>query len=548
MDVTPLAASEPSPNHLLEHRPEARTVRVEDLLDEVKRGRIRVPEFQRLFRWDRENARELLDSIYLGFPIGTLLLWETSAEAQQISFGPIDIVAPPRSDAWWVVDGQQRVGSLVRVLLAPHPSIDEFALYFDLDGSKLVPASAIAKSPENDPSRWLPLAVVQDSEQLFHWMLEQHPKPARRDLAIRVGKRIREYEIPTYIVHTDNEETLRQIFGRTNNGGKPLKPDEVFDALHSARSSNKPSRISDIVDDLRSLGFGQVEAKILYRLLRVLAGADVTERGGRGGLRLSGEEARAAYASTAAAAKAVVQFLRTDVGIPHYSLLPYKQPLVTLGKFFHHHPSPSPRSRQLLARWLWRGALNGAHRGDTVSTRRALDQIDGDDEERSVQRMLKQVDLEPAVWPSAMDAFNFRFAHGKLQTLALASMNPMDLFGGGRIEPALIFDDPSGELPLPDIVASASGTWAHSVANRLLHARRSGLRRALAFTVDADVLASHAVSGEAHSALISGDVERFLELRARAIDAHFREFFARKAQWHETDRPSVAALVISDDD
>lgn len=548
MNILSQNVSDASTVHLLERRPEARTVRVEDLLAEVGRGRIRVPEFQRLFRWERDNARELLDSIYRGYPIGTLLLWETSADAQKVSFGPIDIVASQRSDAWWVVDGQQRVGSLTRVLLAPHPSNDEFALYFDLDKSEFKLVSAIAKAQQQDPSRWLPLAVVQDSEKLFHWMLEEQPKTERRDLAIRVGKRIREYEIPAYIVHTDNENTLREIFGRTNNGGKPLKPHEVFDALHSARSLSNPSRISDIVDSLHGLGFGQVETKILYRLLRVLTGADVTERGERGGLRLTGDKAQTAYSSTAEAAKAVVQFLQAEVGIPHYSLLPYKQPFVTLGKFFHHYPFPSSRSKQLLARWLWRGAINGAHRGDTVSTRRALDQIDGSNEEQSVQRMLKQVDAMPATQPSAVEAFNFRFAHGKLQALALVALEPVDIFSEEKMDPASIFDVDSDGLPLPDIIASADGVLAHSIANRLLHVRKPGLRRALIANSTPHSRASHGISEEAYTALEGGLVNEFLRLRAITLSEHFKKFFEYKAQWKETDRPSMPALVVLDDD
>lgn len=533
---------------LLERRPEARAVRVEDLLGEIRRGRIRVPDFQRVFRWGREDAKGLMDSIYRGYPIGTLLLWETGAEAQSVHFGPLEVAAPSRADAWWVVDGQQRVVSLARVLLAPHPSTDEFALYFDLDESVFIVATTAMRQRQDDPSRWLPMAVVQDSEQLFRWMLDEQPPPERRERAIRVGKRIREYELPAYIVHTNSEATLREIFGRINNSGKQLQSNEVFDALHGARSTSKPSRISDIVEDLQGLGFGRVEEKILYRLLRVLTGADVTGRGERGILRLSDAEAQMAYARTAAAAKAVVQFLKHDVGIPHYSLLPYKQPLVTLGKFFHHYPSPTARSRLLLARWLWRGALNGAHRGDTVSTRRALDQIVEGDEEFSVQRMLKNVASEPIEWPSVSEPFNFRFAHGKLQALALAALGPLDIVSEEQLNPAEVFDVPSDEIPLPDIVTGSHSGGGHSVANRLLHVRIPGLRRALTAVQNEKVLASHAISSEAHLALIGGDTERFLRLRAGALETHFRAFFERRAQWRDTDRPSVPALVVADED
>lgn len=307
-------------------------------------------------KWQRDDARDLLDSIYRGYPIGTLLLWETKADPQEIRFGSLSLAVPARSDAWWVVDGQQRVVSLARVLLTPHPSEDDFALHFDLDEGKFV-LGLNAKVRTGDLSRWLPLTVVLDSEQLIHWLLEQKPAPDRRDMAIRVGKRIREYDVPAYIVHTDSEVTLREIFERSNNSGRPLEAAEVFDALHGARSANYPASIVDIARDLEALHFGHVEQKILYRLLRVLSGADVTDRSGRGVLRLSDDEARKAYAATAGAVRSVILFLKRDVGIAHYDLLPYKLPLVTLGKFFHHHPVPRARSRELLIRWLWRLSL-----------------------------------------------------------------------------------------------------------------------------------------------------------------------------------------------
>lgn len=545
--------SHPNP---LERRPEARAIRVEDLLAEVKRGRIRIPAFQRALRWENEDARKLLDSIYRGYPIGTLLLWETNAQAEDLHFGSLTIEAPLRPDAWWVVDGQQRVVSLIRVLLTTHPSTDEFSLYFDLDAranSEDSPEFTLATAVKNlkeDPARWLPLAVVLDSEQLFQWMLDQRPEGHRREQAVRVGKRIREYDIPTYVVHTDSEETLREIFGRVNSSGKQLKAVEVFDALHGARAVNRPATVRDIVEELRELSFGTVEQKILYRLLRVLTGADVTDRGGKGVLRLSDEEARKAYADTAVAAKQVIQFLKLDVGIVHYDLLPYKQPLVTLGKFFHHHPTPLPRSRELLARWLWRGALNGAHRGDTVSTRRALDQIDQFDEEKSVQRMLTQVANIPNETPSAKEPFNFRFAYGKLQTLALIELMPRDLGTGTPLAIPKLFERTEGEeeAPIPEITFSASNGLERSAANRLLHPKKIGMRQLLSNCLDKSTLKSHAVTPEAHEALRNGDVQAFLQLRAATLDKHFNKFFAHRARWEDTDRPSVSSLAITEED
>ena len=311
----------------LERRPEARAFKIEALLAEVRLGRMRIPSFQRRLNWEREDVCKLFDSLYRGYPVGTLLFWETTAEPGEMNFGSVTISASKRNDALWVVDGQQRIVSLTRVMLASEPDTDEFALYFDLDDAKFIPAPSPAKRSE-DPSRWLPMTEVLDSERLFQWLLEQAPgSKTRRDRAIQLGKSIREYDIPAYLLRTRNENILREVFERINSSGKKLEALEIFDALHGARSQTKPATIPQIVSELETYGFGRVEEKILYRLLRVLQGSDVSESGRP--LRLADDKAaETAYLETTQTAASAIQFLKRDGCIPYYELLPYKQPII----------------------------------------------------------------------------------------------------------------------------------------------------------------------------------------------------------------------------
>ncbi|HEY0834113.1 MAG TPA: DUF262 domain-containing protein [Azospirillum sp.] len=532
----------------LERRPEARAYRVEDLLGELRRGRMRIPSFQRGLRWERDDAAKLLDSLWRGYPIGTLLFWETSAEAGEVTFGTVRVGGGARTDALWVVDGQQRLMSLARVLLAPEPDRDKFALYFDLDELKFV---APPKDRAVDPSRYLPMTEVLESERLMQWVFRHTvDRPERRERAFTVGKRIREYEIPAYLVRTEREQTLREIFGRTNSSGHPLKQSQVFDALNGARGQGRPASLRQIVSELASMGFGSVEETLLYRLLRVLQGRDVIEGKGEGPLRLNDADAERAYRETADAARRVIQFLKDDVGIPRYDLLPYKQPFVLLGKFFHLHPDPGARSRQLLERWVWRGALTGTHRGDTVSTRTTLDRIVEGSEEVSVQKLLELVKGPTAALPDVDEAFNFRFATSKLLALAMLALRPRDLDSGALIE----IDQDAGaeeqDFPMLPIIAKhgIANNALRSTANRLVHPHRPRLRQRLAGVRDPEVLTSHGIPEAAAQALHEGDVNGFLRLRANFLRHHCEHFFARHARWDESDRPSIAALVVEDED
>ncbi len=546
-----MAETNPAPEPL-ERRPEARAFKIEDLLAEVKFGRVRIPSFQRKLKWEREDASKLLDSLYRGYPVGTLLFWETEAEPGEMRFGSIAIRAGKRTDALWVVDGQQRIVSLARVLLPTEPDTDGFALYFDLDEPNFIAPPPPVKRNE-DPTRWLPMTEVLDSERLLQWLLEKMPSSKeRRDRAIQLGKRIREYEIPAYIVRTHNEAILREVFGRTNSSGKKLEASEVFDALHGARSQSRPATIREIVSDLEALRFGRVEEKILYRLLRVLHGVDATVRVGEGPLRLSEEAAENAYRKTAEAARLVIQFLKQEAGIPHYDLLPYKRPFITLGKLFHYHPSPQPRSRELLVRWLWRGALNGTHQSSIVSTQEALDRISPDSEEESVQRLLKMVANRPANLPDVDIPFKFNHAASKLQALALMELSPRDLETGAPLQLDALFGSVDRELPFPQVITYRAGNHdepMRSAANRLVHPERTGgVRRLLLNVTDSGVLASHGIPEAALQALRKGDAAQFLALRAEYLRPHFQQFFDRHARWDEPDRPSLSALIIPDEE
>jgi len=559
--VNPTTAMTTAANHtsnaLLDRRPEARTFSVQDLLEVVASGRLRIPSFQRGLKWDRMDARLLLESLFRGYPVGTLLLWEAAAPAGEVRFGSLTLPAPQMPNALWVVDGQQRIVSLARTLLAADPDSDDFALYVDLDAADFVAPPAIGKR-RADPSRWLPMTVVLDAEKLMQWLLDHAAalgSRQRRDTAIQLGRRLREYEIPAYIVRSDDQAILRDIFNRINSAGRSLDDSDVFDALNGSRLQSRPATITQISSELEKLDFGRIEERILHRLLRVLLGLPVVESARSDPPRLTDKEAEQAYRLTAATASQIIQFLKSDAGIPHYDLLPYKQAFVTLGRFFQLHPQPSPRSRELLARWIWRGALNGAHQGDTVSTRKVLARILPESEERSVNGMLEMVSGKPSAIPDVADRFNFRFAASKLLALALFSLEPRDLVTGDRLAAGRLMSqvhsghDSSPLVQIFPVRAGKAEEALQSAANRLIHPpHQRGVRRVLVGIDDSRLLLSHGISAAVRRALDDGDSAAFLKLRAEWMRPLVELFFARHARWDEPDRPRIASLIVDDEE
>lgn len=83
-------------------------MKVSAVLDRIDSGAIALPEFQRGYVWGRKQVRDLVESLYRGFPVGSLLLWETATDsADTRGDGPLQ-----RGYVQLLLDGQQRITSL----------------------------------------------------------------------------------------------------------------------------------------------------------------------------------------------------------------------------------------------------------------------------------------------------------------------------------------------------------------------------------------------------------------------------------------------------
>lgn len=82
---------------------------IESILAWVKSGEIAIPEIQRPFVWDSSKVRDLMDSLYQGYPIGYIITWRnpnvrlkdgSTSEGKKV-----------------LIDGQQRITALTAAIL-----------------------------------------------------------------------------------------------------------------------------------------------------------------------------------------------------------------------------------------------------------------------------------------------------------------------------------------------------------------------------------------------------------------------------------------------
>jgi Protein of unknown function DUF262 len=508
-----------------------------DLVGEVRAGLIRIPPFQRGFKWDSGDVTALFDSVLRGFPIGNLLLWRRPAPAAVLRVGPVEIEAPETDAAYWVVDGQQRITSLVGALVAADSTTDpRFRIHLDLETGSFI---AIGVRQQRSQVQ-IPVSLLLDTTTLLQWMREHGDwlAPGHIAIADNAAKAIREYQIPTYVVASPDEAQVVEIFRRMNDTGKPLSKAEAFAALHSGMAGQAPVDLHELGRVPAELGYGSLDDRLALRCVLAYRGGDIFREDFRD--EFSTDQDRVdTFEGVASVLRELVGFLRDPGGIPHIKLLPYSHVLPVLVRFARVHGVPDGRTAVLLRRWIWRGAVAGTlARGISVVEVRGLIETAGvgTDPVAAAASLLDRTRSHPEV---GADLFRVHFSHAmtKINVLGMLAAEPLDLRNGQPVDLIKLLEDGS---PLRPIFTS-SMTSSGALADRIIHPPLPGrIAAQLLEVAPADVAASHLVDQEL---LRTGTREEFLERRAADLTELIKGHIDQMAEWGARDGRALADLI-----
>lgn len=205
---------------------------VGQLVAGVEQGSISLPDLQRPFVWPAAKVRDLFDSMYRGYPVGTLMFWDVSEEGATRSISGNSGVSASSQ----IVDGQQRLTSLYAAIkgldvqdanyrkksirISFHPFTERFE----------VVTPAHERSPEwiSDISRVFESPL--DAEDDYVEALENSGREVTRDRKREIRSAFKRLEdLKNYrfeVVHIQNDVDKRlvaDIFVRINSEGVKLK-------------------------------------------------------------------------------------------------------------------------------------------------------------------------------------------------------------------------------------------------------------------------------------------------------------------------------------
>jgi hypothetical protein len=407
-------------------------IAVRELIDKVSHGELLLPEMQRRYVWPATRVRDLLDSLYRGYPSGTILVWETDQEIETKSLAVKATKAPTSSNRLLLLDGQQRITSLAAILEGQPVHVRgrkrPIEILFNLEHPEGPPAEALEVDENGIPiemddddededdeydiqeelksrtfvvaSRaleanpiWVPVSTIfvkSDSEILRRFKIS--PDDSRWDKYSERLQRIRKIRDYPYVMQVLEKklsyEEVTEIFVRVNSLGIKLRGSDLALAQISSQWNGFLRLCEKFAGDFEEDENFLLESGLLVRLLVVFATQQsrfkTVGRIGRAKLEI-------AWADAKEGLEFAINFVKSNAHIESLTLLSSPFLLIPIAVYGHLKKLKVKAAEdKALLRWFYLAHMHGHYsRGSSETI------LDGDlgilFRTESLENLLKQL-------------------------------------------------------------------------------------------------------------------------------------------------------------
>jgi hypothetical protein len=386
-------------------------ISVDQLVGMIARGELRLPEMQRRYVWRATRVRDLLDSLYRGYPSGSILVWETEQE-QPTRAMPVSQATDPFAGHKLLLDGQQRLTSLSAILRGEPVQVRgkkrDIDILFNLEHPDRLPDFTEVVSDEDSPMRgedagdeaeeeeeelsvqerlrdktfvvaakslaqqpnWVSVTKVfnadNDSEILKAAGITSFDDPRYRKYSKRLEqlRSVRDYQYVMHVLPRSlGYEEVAEIFVRVNSLGMKLRGSDLALAQITARWRNSLELIERFQDECEERWM-TLDLGLLVRAMVVFAtGQSKFDRVSA----LSIDKLKAGWEEAKEGLRFAINFLRTNADIEDESLMSSPLFFVTLAYFSHVKEQKLSRDEERkLLYWLYVANARGRYsRGST---------------------------------------------------------------------------------------------------------------------------------------------------------------------------------------
>lgn len=369
-------------------------LKIHELVAKIERGDIRLPEMQRQYVWHQTRVRDLLDSLYRGYPSGTILTWETDEGVATRDFA-LEQESGGKSFQL-LLDGQQRLTSLLAIIRGKpvhvrgrvrpidilfnleHPGAMEVITEVNEDDDTdedVTTNEDVAEASEDELlKRFDRMAFVVSSRKLAalpHWVSvtevfrESSDTPflkaagvnsmedSRYDKYTSRLKQLRgigDYQYRVHILDRDKSyEEVTEIFVRVNSLGAKLRSSDLALAQITATWRNSLNIFQRFEETCKNQGF-DLDLSIHLKNLVSFATGQSRFRAVSG---LSKDHIEKGWEAAKQGMDFALNFLRSNAGIDSPALLSSPFIIISIANYSHfkdYHLTPD--EARLLRYWV----------------------------------------------------------------------------------------------------------------------------------------------------------------------------------------------------
>lgn len=334
---------------------------VEELVGMIERGELRLPEMQRQYVWRSTRVRDLLDSLYRGYPSGAILLWDTDEEVPERDFA-LTQKKNPYGSTRLLLDGQQRLTSLSAVIRGQPVRVRgrqrPIEILFNLDHPEELPFVTEVHEDADDDADLIEDAADSTSDDLErrfsnmtfvvgtsrlaarpNWVKVSHvfscdedaPFLARAGIEMITDPRYKKYSsrlaklraIKRYVYRMDvlertlSYDEVTEIFVRVNSLGAKLRSSDLALAQITAKWRNSLAIFRAFQEKCAKRGFELDLGIHLKALVAFATGQSRFETAGR----IPQPRLEEAWNSCTNGIEFAINFLKSNAGIDSPALL-----------------------------------------------------------------------------------------------------------------------------------------------------------------------------------------------------------------------------------
>ncbi len=329
----------------------------------IQIGDIRIPAFQRGFVWSEAQVLQLLESVYRGFPIGSILFWRVQEPLLKVE-APENTVFPDIEEKFplsYVLDGLQRLAALYGCFHYKNTLEEsQYNVIFDIDKEEFLhyrkdslPDHYLFLSKIFTPKDFLDaqreLSTSEDSDRLL-------------ELAVKLHSTFQEYMLPTVTISDRTVDEVVEIFERINTTGTSLDTVDFLRAVTWSEDFDLNNALLDIGSIAEYEGF-QIPDETMIKVFAMAVGEEPTPPAMLEMRKITSTTLLAKLNDAKKYLGTTLEFLKSECNIYSYDFVPYEGQLLVLVKRFMEEKPLTEEDLGWLRKWFWSVSFNEGYRG-----------------------------------------------------------------------------------------------------------------------------------------------------------------------------------------